>query len=54
MFEIENQFRLWILGWTKLLDGILQIVTFGFFSPSITLKAAKSYARWLTRKAKDV
>lgn len=42
---LEIRFLKWLIGWAKLLEGVVEVVSFGFISVSFGLSAATLYAR---------
>lgn len=47
--KIEERFLLWLVGWAKMIDGFISMISFGFFCPTLALKMVKHLVRWRNR-----
>lgn len=48
---LAEQFGLWTLAWAILLDGLVGVVTLGFYYPGRGLRSARNLCAWRTRRA---
>ena len=34
----RERLALWILGWTKIIEGLFSVLSFGYFNPQLTME----------------
>ena len=50
-----NRFEIWILGWTEIANGLIEVISFGFFNLGLDYKFCKwATQRKIKKKQKEV
>ena len=48
--EPRDSFTFWLLGWTKVIDGLVHIFSLGYFRSNLTLNLASRRIKMILRR----